>query len=767
MLQLMRYFLLLAFFMSPTFAQVKYLQPTNPKGKAVRIPVQVAPAKANAARIDPALRHVLSVVDRHQSLNKTPQATRKALAAITYLDIREQQLLIPVLIKATNLQSVIERVHAAGGYTGAEAGDIIVAHIPPSLADQLAAQPYVNFIELSKISYPKLNVSHQEIGAHFVHSGTGLSQAYLGNGVVVGVLDSGIDHQHDDFKDDFGNIRIRYLWDMSGTSNPPAGYTYGTEWTQAQMQSGASTEIDGDGGGGHGTHVAGTAAGSGQAVFGYPGIAPESDIIFVKGIRDHNSSGGFSDADIVNGVAYIFDKAAQTAQPAVVNLSLGGHFGAHDGTSLQEQALNSLTGSGKIIVAAAGNEGGSIIHASYAAAPGASFNDALETIWIADGSNSVTLADMWYSGSGVSVGLAAYDQFGTLIGWTNPVAPGGLVENLNFDVGTGSLGLVSIDAQTTNDPNNGASRVLIVIDSQNGVLPISSVFWSLYTFGSGNIDAWVVTGGSFTLDSGGFYRPGDNLKTIGIPGTAGQIITVGSYVTKNTWIDINGIQQFQGGNPIIGNISSFSSIGPTRDGRLKPEITAPGEAILAAMSGNLTIGVGVQTSNIHVSGFLQKQQGTSMASPHIAGLVGLMLQRDPTLDVNGVRDILTSTARAVGLPNTTYGYGKVDALAAMQSVPTSIGDRPNNVPAVYRLEQNYPNPFNPATRITYNLPRESNVDLSVFNVLGQEVDVLVRKRQPAGKYNVDFTAEGLPSGIYYYQLQTKDYREARKMILIK
>ena len=722
-------------------------------------------------KIDPLLRHAL----RHAEANRAnPARTVQALSHL--LTLRQEasgRLTVSLLVKAYDVMNVQRRIELAGGRVNTIAGDILTAEMPLEAVTALSEAEQVHFIQVSAKSAPKMDVSRVEIGAHLVHSGSGLSQSYTGDGVVVGVLDSGIEWEHEDFDWSNGTSRIRYLWDMSGTSNPPSGYTYGTEYTKANIDAGQCNEIDGDGGFGHGTHVTGTAAGSGIGHPDYVGIAPESDIIFVKGIRDHNSNGGFADGDVVDGCAYIFNKAQQMGQPAVINLSLGGQFGSHDGTSLYEQALDNLTGPGKIIVAAAGNEGSDLIHAGYTTQPGSSYNDALETIWVATG--GLTAVDMWYNPGNISVGLAAYDMFGSLIGYTDPVAPGQLVENLLFSVSGFTYGKVTIDAQTVSDPNNGASRVVVVIDSDNGIYPIGTVFWSLYTFGNGSFDAWVITGGNFTLDASAWIIPGNNDKSVGIPSTSLKTISVGSYVTKNQWIDINSNTQTQlnsQGLPVtIGAISEFSSHGPSRDGRVQPDVSAPGEAIISALSYDLTLGVGVNASDILWTGKHRKMQGTSMASPHITGVIGLMLERNGTLTPDAARNILKGTARSDGftgtVPNNIFGSGKVDAYDAVSTVVAGLERIDPALPEAFELAQNYPNPFNPATQIRFAIPRAAKVHLSVYDILGREVAVLVNEAMQPGQYEYEFDARELSSGIYFYRLEAGSFKQVRKMLLAR
>ncbi len=203
-----------------------------------------------------------------------------------------------------------------------------------------------------------------------------------GEGVIIGIVDTGIDYKHEDFIDDTtGESRILYIWDQTDTTgaDTPIEYNYGSEWTQTQI----NNEIDGSPAGivrekdtnGHGTHVAGIAAGDGSATDGdepagkYKGMAPKSELIIVKvDLTD--------DSYIIDGVNYIFSKAATLGKPAVVNLSLGTHLGPHDGTSALDQAMDSSIqvssseSKGRVVVVAAGNEGSDDIHAEADISPG-------------------------------------------------------------------------------------------------------------------------------------------------------------------------------------------------------------------------------------------------------------------------------------------------------------------------------------------------------------------------------------------------------------
>jgi|WetSurMetagenome_2_1015567.scaffolds.fasta_scaffold24790_2 minor extracellular serine protease Vpr len=600
---------------------------------------------------------------------KLPESFSTFKKVIYFYQNELNDLKVPIFVRTNSVTSAINIITTYNGKIETVTGDIITADVPVTSVKEIALSPEIIYVDASTISELKIDVSRLEAKVDLLHNGSGISRPYKGNGVVVGVLDSGIDWTHSDFKNT-GGSRIKYLWDMSGSSNPPSGYDYGTEYTKAQLDANQCQEIDADDGHGHGTHVSGTAAGNGSALSNYIGMAPESDIVFVKGFRN---SPGFANTDVVNGCNYIFQKAQQFGKPSVINLSLGGHFGPHDGTTLYEQALSNLTGNGKIIVAAAGNEGSSTIHLSYSAA-GSSYNDAFETFFELFDGTPILLADMWYTGGNISVGLAAYNPSdGSLIGYTNGIPPGQKIEDVAFTVNSTTYGYITIDATGVNNPNNNSNEVLVLIDGHNGQVNIGNVWWSLYTFGSGTFDAWAVSGGIFSTYSGqSWFKPGDSEKTIGSPGSSSKVICVGSYVTKDHWVDINGVTQYQPGNPTIGAISSFSSIGPTRDGRLKPDFVAPGEVIVAAYSSFLT-----QTppENILLGGKYQKMQGTSMASPHVTGVVALMLEKNGSLNYDQTVTILKNTTKKDSYtgtsPNNIYGNGKLDAYNAF--VNTSGG----------------------------------------------------------------------------------------------
>ncbi|MCX6032104.1 MAG: S8 family serine peptidase [Chloroflexi bacterium] len=415
---------------------------------------------------------------------------------------------------------------------------------------------------------------------------------------------------------------------------------------------------------GHGTHVLGSAGGDGSATgAGLPagtfkGMAPTADLIAVRGVRDF--IGGISDAEIINGLSFIDQKAAELGRPYVVNLSLGGHYGAHDGTSLVEQAIDILVGPGKpgkAIVISAGNEGDETIHAAGQAPQGGTKEVSFFIPTPPAGYYSVALIDVWYDGSD-SFGVGFRDPSGNGLDRTiNPGQTGGCVTYNDYSA-------QFCIASMSNSSANGDKEILIQVQAANSRAGTWKILLQGDQVTSGRFDGWILGGSEWRTDV-------SNNMRVGMPGTARNAITVGAHVTKNQWTDVAGVSRSIPAT--LGSLAAFSSDGPTRDGRQKPDITAPGQEICSTLSGQSPVaGVGSMystTSDICQDGVHGVSQGTSMSAPHVTGAVALLLGLNPDLDAAQIKNALTghagSDAATGSVPNSKWGYGKLDVFEAI------------------------------------------------------------------------------------------------------
>ncbi len=588
----------------------------------------------------------------------------------------------------------------------------------------LAASPDVIYVEPAWRTEPKLDQSLPAIGADHMHAKV---PPVIGQGVIVGAVDTGIDYTHLDFRYDADgdgfeeSSRILYIWDQT------SGF-FGTYYNRVEIESdlafgfgsgeGIVRQADTDG---HGTHVMGIAAGDGSSSSaGFVGVAPGAQLIVVKT--------PFYTSDILSGVGYVFERAEELGLPAVVNLSLGGHEGPHDGTSLFEQGLDELVqGSGHVIVVSAGNEGDQPIHVSQTL-HGNSF-----TFKVDPTADDLDLS-LWYPGGA---------QF------TLSVAP---PSGPSLDVSAGAVGNTSSgfgnakvdNASTGANPNNGDNEILVTLSN---LLP-----GNLWTFtmsdngGGGRFDGWIISGD-------GAIVGGDSTSTIDEPGNAERVITVGSFNTKAQWPSLSGEQDFAAQYP-IGALSYFSSRGPTRDGRQKPEIAAPGAWVAAALSADSSSqGYLSHPDQVHTM-----LAGTSVSAPHVSGVAALMLSANPQLSAQEIKVKLTNTATSDGftgvVPNARFGWGKVDARAAIASVELPPQGDGAQRPVIAVAE----NPVQERALFTYDLPTSTTTaTLRIYNVAGRLLFVTALALDE-NEYTWDLvTSNGNPlaSGLYLYVLLTE------------
>ncbi len=599
----------------------------------------------------------------------------------------------------------------------------------------LIASPDVIYVEPSWKTEPKLDMSLPAIGADRVHAH---APPILGEDVIIGAIDTGIDYMHLDFRYDADGDGTEESSRITSILDQTVGF-FGTTYSNGDIEGdlalglgpseGIVRQRDSDG---HGTHVMGIAAGDGlSSSSGFVGVAPGAQIIMVKTT--------FYTMDILSGVEYIFDEAEARGLPAVVNLSLGGHDGPHDGTSLFEQGLDELLQEpGRAIVVSAGNEGDQSLHVSHTL-HGDSFTFLLDP-----SSDSIDLS-LWYPGE------SAFTITVTPPGGSSLVVPARMTGNAST-----TSGVVTVDnALAGTNPQNGDNEALISLSSLT-----TYTAWSITVSdagGGGRFDGWIIS-------NSGTIIGGDSNETIDEPGNAERVITVGAFNTKAIWPSLSGEQDFSDSYP-IGDLAVFSSHGPTRDGRQKPELTAPGAWICSTLSVDsssasyLTHSDGVHTMNL----------GTSMAAPHVSGVIALMLAVDPQLTAAQIKEALIATAvrdQFTGsAPNPRWGWGKVDAEAAVAAVETHQPPEQEERPTV-TLEEN---PVHSRAVFTYTLPEGTRqARLAVLNVAGALIfDTLLDPGQTSYRWNLIANfGEPLASGLYLYVIVTDTGRsEVGRMVI--
>jgi len=575
-----------------------------------------------------------------------------------------------------------------GVLVGTVSGNWVTALVPVDALLAVARDPAVLYVHSAQPVYPLLDVSVPETKASELHAPLGIK----GQGVLVGVVDSGFDWSHEDFKKPDGKTRVALIWDLFDSGGPsPAGFSGGTEWTQTQIDAGQCRETERFG---HGTHVTGiaagdgSAAGNGQPAFQFVGMAPEADVLFVK----HTDPVSGLENEVVDGVNYILQKAASLGKPVAINLSLGNQVGPHDGTSPMDQMLDASIGSGKpgkIVCAAAGNDGDSQqpIHAGTTlVGPDSQQNYPYTAHRPGSGQQSLDV-EVWYP-AGQTVNLRLWvptSQDGSQHGHTSWVGPG---QQETFDIGEGPVAGVKVQI-VQQSPWQGAdnglnyAKVSLWNPSAKADLPISNYFYWLEYDGPGvRVDVWQQGGNNAGyIDPPGGNDPlkigGDNQMTVGPPASAKNVIAVGSYVTKNSWTDVNGQPQTQP-DANLGQISWFSSRGPLRDGFAKPDIAAPGEVVFSARWE----GREEAASNIAPDGKHVKKQGTSMSCPHVTGACALLLQANPNLDSVQMKELLQRHAIDAGDPgwDTSWGSGKLDVKGAYEEIAPVSTHTPTTTP---------------------------------------------------------------------------------------
>ncbi len=583
--------------------------------------------------IDPRLQRLIQ--RRHRGLSTPPTASTEVGEVAVIAKVND--------IKAWRSMS---EVREGAEIASTPNGEIIVTgRVPVSRLQSVRTSPCVISLQASQPLQLTIEDTFEEKTVH-PNNIVVDSSGEQGRNVIIGIIDVGCDFAHKNFRHSDGTTRILALWDQDGSSQPDSPFGYGKVYHSIQINQALQTDdpylaLDYHPGKlAHGTHVMDIATGNGNGTAN-PGIAPQADIVFVHfsdGAVEAVLTDGGSAVDkslgdtteLVEAVDFIFEIAGD--RPCVINISLALHGGPHDGTALVEQSLDALVEAkpNRGVVIAAGNSYHKGIHASGKVEQ----NSFTDLHWdIPKGHWQYKAMELWYDGA---------DKFLLEI-----IPPNG--ESLvTMELGENGQ-IVDEDDNTVIylshrfcDPNNGDNTIGVFMESR-----LLGGIWTLRLHGTevsnGNFHAWIEReDGSQTS----FVPPHDNTHTVNSIGCGHNIIMVGCY------------------DPTKPNqpLSYFSSSGPTRDGRQKPDFIAPGQNIWAAASLTLTKSY--------------RKSGTSMSAPVITGIIALMLSEAQAgniqLDIHQIRDILIQSAQnnppEDTLQKARYGHGPIDINAAISAV---------------------------------------------------------------------------------------------------
>lgn len=504
---------------------------------------------------------------------------------------------------------------------------------------QLAQLPEVEFIEKPKKLYFQTDVGRQVSCIDIVQD---MPLSLRGKGTLIGIVDSGIDYENAEFRNEDGTTRIVSLWDQSVNGRPPAGYLAGTEYTREQIDAALATEdkevrrqmVKTSDVSGHGTAVAGIAAGNGRGSEGrrFRGAAPEAELIIVK--MGAPREGGFPrTTELMRGVDYIVRKAVELRRPVAINISFGNTYGSHDGTSLVERFLNDIADMWKnVICIGSGNEGASAGHVS-----GKVRRQISETVELAVQQREPALS--------IQIWKSYVDEMGVSV-----ISPSGRQAGPFYEF-LGAQRYILGDTELFiyyGEPKPYSVKQEIYLSLLPGKQYIESGVWKIVlTPGrivDGEYQMWLPTQTSLNMGTA-FLQP-NSMSTLTIPSTASLAVTVAAYDARTF------------------SYADFSGRGPAGmyegENVLKPDIAAPGVRVTAPVPG----------------GGYQSFSGTSFAAPFVTGSAALLMEwgivrgNDPYLYGEKVKAYLRKGAKQLAgyerWPNALLGYG---ALCVRDSLP--------------------------------------------------------------------------------------------------
>ena len=566
----------------------------------------------------------------------------------------------------------------------ARVGDISIAAIPLSKLGALSCGRQVKRIETGRRCSIQMDTTRLVVNAEKVYTGEGLSQSYTGHGVVVGVQDIGFDLTHPNFYSaDMSRYRIKALWDQLSRDTIGSTLYVGRDYVGRDALLELGHPIDGETQT-HGTHTAGIAAGSGAegngVVSPYRGMACDADLVLVDNAADNASLIDpkdyykFTYATDALGFKYIFDYAERMHQPCVINFSEGSSQDFHGYDQLYYELLAKLIGPGRIIVSSAGNDGArnSYIHKNIGKERAGAFIMGNEKRFSCTAKSKQTF----------TFRVSVYDN----------VASPQIVDISTVNVCNAQDSLLTdsllvggkkyiwrvLAYPNSYDARETAYDFQLSSPSKLGDSPQVS----LQVMGrDADIELYRMSGYMFPHSLDPVLDAGDCRYTIFSPSSSPDVICVGSTSYRTQFVNYLGEKKvYDSGQK--GIRSSFSAMGPTLDGRIKPDVMAPGQNIISSYSTffinnpkNVNASVKSDVRHFEYNGRTyawNANAGTSMSAPVVTGAIALWLQADPTLTPADCLEIFAKTCShydtSLSYPNNLYGYGQIDVAAGLREV---------------------------------------------------------------------------------------------------
>ena len=588
------------------------------------------------------------------ALSITEEERQKSESLDIGYDLEEKEWELIVKYSGT-----LERVRTRAVYVTELTGGYAIIQIKESQIKELAAFPEVEFIEKPKSLYFQIENGRRvscidevqaapffpSIGQEGLEDNQQKKQSFplLGKDVLIGIVDSGIDYENPDFRNADGTTRILALWDQTlQNGKPPQEYHIGTEFTSEQINEALRMEVREEryrivpsrDASGHGTAVAGIAAGNGRGSKNgkYRGAAPEAGLLIVK-MGGAGETGFPRTTQLMRGVDYIVRKAEELKKPVAINISFGNTYGSHDGTSLLERYLNTVSERWKnVICVGSGNEGTTAGHAA-----GEYRKGMMTEVQLAVQQREKSFSLQIWKSYVDEVAITIVDPSGNHSG------------RLEEKEGTQRIQIGETELLVYyGEPKPYSIRQEIYISFLPRNEFVTAGVWKIQMMPGQVVDKlwqmWLPVQNALNIGTA-FLKP-DSYTTLTIPSTASLVITVAAY------------------NALTFSYADFSGRGPAQiyegENANKPDLAAPGVRVMAPVAG----------------GGYAEFTGTSFATPFVTGSAALLMEwgivkgNDPYLYGEKVKAYLRRGARQIPgyerWPNGKLGYGR---LCIVQSIP--------------------------------------------------------------------------------------------------